>query len=193
MTSALSLDGDPDQALAVLIGVIHHIDERAFTRQFAPADRGVSRSCPARRHARPPPAGAPPATPPIGALNRRIKAHRARPFRRQRRHSVSSAHVDDVLVSEQAGYVGLGDSDDPDPPQSVGLAALQVAPVIRAGPVAGELLAQMYRVVAVDEHERRRRRVRRSGRRSSGAVGIWVFGARRARRCHRLHADCWES
>ena len=48
---ALSLDGDPDQALAVLIGVIHHIDERAFTRQFALADRGVSRSCPARRHA----------------------------------------------------------------------------------------------------------------------------------------------
>ena len=43
---ALSLDGDPDQALAVLIGVIHHIDERPFTRQFALADRGATMPSP---------------------------------------------------------------------------------------------------------------------------------------------------
>ena len=33
-------------------------------------------------------------------------------------------------------------------------AALQITPVVGTGPVADELLAQMYRVVAVDEHER---------------------------------------
>ena len=52
----------------------------------------------------------------------------------------------------------------------------QVAPVIGAGPVAGEFLAQMYRVVAVDEHERLAgRRAHRTGRRSSGAVGVWAL------------------
>src|SRR4051794_22980148 len=47
-----------------------------------------------------------------------------------------------ALVSEPVGYTGSVISDDPDPPQSVGLAALQVAPVIGAGSVTGELLAQ---------------------------------------------------
>jgi hypothetical protein len=39
-------------------------------------------------------------------------------------------------------------------PQPLRLFAFQIAPVIGARPVAGELLARVYRVVAVDEDER---------------------------------------
>ena len=70
------------------------------------------------------------ATPRRRIDNRRGKAHRA--TTQSTTSSQAFSNVDDVVASEQGGQVGLGDPDDPDPPQPVGLdsgAARRATPV----------------------------------------------------------------